>query len=146
MRNLKWIIIIAVSVLLWGKPCVAEVEPEGLFSIDNTGWCINFGQGGCMGFYNGDIYWCEKELDCSGNHKLSNVFILDVGIISFFGGYGWVSNSEGYFTVRGWVSSFFKTGFYDKCFYLNPIIPPPGIDCESWQIIKQTDTFNEDYL
>ena len=69
---MKKAILIVLMVVMVATPCLAEVEPEGIFSIEGTLWRVcgivfatvpPFIGGSCdliIGFYQGTVYSCDE--------------------------------------------------------------------------------------
>ena len=69
---MKKVIYTALMIIIVSTPCLAEVEPEGFFSIEGTYWRssvtlegipynINIGN---YGYYDGKMYICLDVLGC----------------------------------------------------------------------------------
>lgn len=51
---MRKLILVLLMVIIVSTPCLAQVEPDGLFSIEETLWANHLGN--IMGFYGGEIY------------------------------------------------------------------------------------------
>jgi hypothetical protein len=84
---MKKIILATLMIAMLATPCMAEVEPSTLFSIENTLWLIEGTSDLYYGFTGGIVYFCSTE----GNSclPLSNSSYVDfplLGIFSYHGG------------------------------------------------------------
>jgi hypothetical protein len=79
---MKKTILVALMVLLVSTPCLAEVEPDGIFSIGGTQWEATYifppeywgGHMSEIGFYKGEVYGLGGLFS----------FYVNLGIASFF--------------------------------------------------------------
>jgi hypothetical protein len=86
---MKKTILVVLMVLMVSTPCLAEVEPEGIISIEGTNWQTILvwtilpiphfvPAGASIGFSGGVVYPCM----CIGN--VTNSFYIDMVAASFF--------------------------------------------------------------
>ena len=85
---MKKTILIALMVVLVATPCLAqEVEPDGLFSIENTKWWqVGIGGGNLinLGFSGGDLYILESGRGFEECLLVEGSTYLNLLAISFF--------------------------------------------------------------
>ena len=92
---MKKIFSVLVVLVMVATPCLAEVKPESLFSLNGTAWntcyvVLGFGlpfiesscEGRDMAFYRGAVYFCDDASfpdTCSG---IPLHFYIDLGVVS----------------------------------------------------------------
>ena len=96
---MKKLILTVLMVVMLATPCMAEVEPEGMFSIEETKWdfcgivlatLFPFVGVNCLswGFYQGKVYICNGSR-CSPDSSMGYIDTPVVSIIySFYQGFG----------------------------------------------------------
>jgi len=80
---MKKTILVMLMVLMISTPCLAEVEPDGLFSIEKTLWESDRSY---YGFYQGTVYRCNYDMGAFLCSEMDNSFYIDLFLVSIFTG------------------------------------------------------------
>jgi hypothetical protein len=77
---MKKVILIVLMLVMVATPCPAEVELDGIFSIEKTLWG-RYGE--YFGFYQGNVYHCleTKVLEC---WRTEYSFYIDSPLVGIF--------------------------------------------------------------
>ena len=85
---MKKTILVVLMVLMISTFCLAEIEPEGIFSIGGTLWEATYifppkdcGYTRELGFYRWGVY---REIGPGGLGRVPHSFYVDLGIANFF--------------------------------------------------------------
>ena len=85
---MRRIILVVLMVVIVATPCLAEIEPEGIFCIGDTLWEATYifppkdcGYTRELGFYRWGVY---REIGPGGLGRVPHSFYVDLGIANFF--------------------------------------------------------------
>ena len=122
---MKKTILVVLTAVMIATPCLAEVEPAGLFGVEGTRWgsCgIGFSPYfpfvvlGCsshtLGFYKGTVYMCTSTNYCYPQSEHSYVDLLAVSILTGI----YSSENYGWFISLG-IMQPIGFGIYTACGY-----------------------------
>ena len=97
---MKKSILVVLMLVMIATPCIAEVEPDGIFSIEGTLWRYNlngvhltpyppyieaFGIAALLGFSDGKMFGCvipEEGDTCTPDFEDTNSYYVDCPVLS----------------------------------------------------------------